>query len=217
MASNKKAPITKKIILISIAIFLADASHSTVIPIFPGYAQEIGASLSTLGSYGSISAIAMLLLSIPLGRLSDRFGRKRMILIGMFIYTFGTFLCYLAQDIIQLIVFRAIQGAGAYSSILQAMIGDHFRKENKHGKGMSLFSVSMTCGYFGGIIIGGYISNFLGFRTIFLFSTGLGIISALLFITLVKEPKNSELNGNNEKQDFKLFKKDEIMVKAILE
>jgi MFS family permease len=112
-------------------------------------------------------------------------------------------------------LFRAIQGAGAYSSILQAMIGDHFRKDNKHGKGMSLFSVSMTCGYFGGIIIGGYISTFLGFRMIFLFSTLLGIISVFLFITLVKEPNrpnNSRMNNNNEKSKSTLVKMDELQI-----
>jgi len=82
------------------------------------------------------------------------------------------------------------------------------------GKGMSLFSVSMTCGYFGGIIIGGYISTLLGFRMIFLFSTVLGIVSAILFITLVKEPNsphNSKKN-NNENSKFELFKKDDLKV-----
>ena len=183
-----------------------------------GLPQFVISLAGTLTSYGliiGVYSITQAILQWPMGTMGDKFGRKRMILIGMFVYIFGTFLCYLAQDIIQLIVFRAIQGAGAYSSILQAMIGDHFRKDNKHGKGMSLFSVSMTCGYFGGIIIGGYISNFLGFRTIFLFSTGLGIISAILFITLVKEqniPNNSKLTKNNGQKDFKLFKKNDINI-----
>ncbi len=181
----------------------------------PHFVISLAGTLTSYGIIIGVYSITQAILQWPMGTMGDKFGRKRMVLIGMFIYTFGTFLCYLAQDIIQLIIFRAIQGAGAYSSILQAMIGDHFRKDNKHGKGMSLFSVSMTCGYFGGIIIGGYISSFLGFRTIFLFSTGLGILSAILFITLVKEhnsPNNSKINSNNEKQEFKLFKKKDINI-----
>jgi MFS family permease len=85
-SSGGKEGLNRKVALLSLAIFLADASGSTVIPIFPGFAQGIGASLSMLGSYGSVAAIAMLLLSLPFGRLSDRLGRKRMMTPGLVIF-----------------------------------------------------------------------------------------------------------------------------------
>jgi len=75
------------------------------------------------------------------------------LLIGITLYIIGTFLCYFAQDIPQLIIFRAIQGAGAYTSILQAMIGDLFKK-GRYGKGMGFYSLSMNSGYFVGIVLG---------------------------------------------------------------
>ncbi len=58
--------------LICIAIFFADASHSLVIPIFPAFAQEHGASLIMIGLYGSAIGVAMALLSVPIGSISDR-------------------------------------------------------------------------------------------------------------------------------------------------
>jgi len=67
-SSGVNGGLNRKVALLSLAIFLADASQSTVMPIFPGFAQGIGASLSVLGSYGSVAAIAMLLLSLPFGR-----------------------------------------------------------------------------------------------------------------------------------------------------
>jgi len=60
MADKQNRGITREIMLLSLAIFFADASHSTVIPIFPGFAQKVGASLSMLGSYSSVAAFTML-------------------------------------------------------------------------------------------------------------------------------------------------------------
>ena len=88
-------------------------------------------------------------------------------MIGIFIYIFGTFLCYFATNIAELMIYRAIQGAGAYSSILQAVMGDMYRKEEQ-GKGMALYSLTISLGFFAGTIIGGYFTYYYGFRSIFL-------------------------------------------------
>ncbi|GAI71819.1 unnamed protein product, partial [marine sediment metagenome] len=102
---------------------------------------------------------------------------------------------FIAQDITQLIIFRAIQGAGAYSSILQAIIGDIYEKE-EHGKGMGLLALSMSLGYFGGIVIGGYISSYLGFRNIFSITGILTIISGVVMIIFLKEKGNKMVKSD---------------------
>ncbi|TFG27273.1 MAG: MFS transporter [Promethearchaeota archaeon] len=170
----------------------------------PQFVLSLAGSLTSYGIIIGVFSITQAIFQFPMATASDRFGRKRMISIGLSIYIFGTFLCYLAQNLIQLIIFRAIQGAGAYSSILQAMIGDYYRKEQ--GKGMSLYSFSLLIGYFGGIIIGGYISYYLGFRTIFLISSILGMVSITLILIFLKDPKNIliDFNSNEEKNINKL-------------
>ena len=164
----------------------------------PQFVLSLAGSLTSYGIIIGVFSITQAIFQFPMATASDRFGRKRLVAIGLSIYIFGTFLCYLAQNLIQLIIFRAIQGAGAYSSILQAMIGDYYRKEQ--GKGMSLYSFSLLLGYFGGIIIGGYISYYLGFRTIFLISSMLGTVSITLILIFLKEPKNvsTDFNSNLE-------------------
>jgi MFS family permease len=155
----------------------------------PDFVISLAGSLTSYGIIIGVYSITQAIFQFPISAASDKIGRKLLVIIGTIVYIIGTFLCYFAQNIIQLILFRAVQGAGAYSSILQAMVGDYYKK--KHGKGMAFFSFSMTLGFFGGIIIGGYISNYLGFRMIFLISTILGIISLLMIVFFVKDNKNT--------------------------
>ncbi|MFW9951338.1 MAG: MFS transporter, partial [Candidatus Thorarchaeota archaeon] len=126
--------------------------------------------------------------------------------------------------IYQLIVYRALQGIGAYTSILQAIIGDTFNKE-QHGRGMGYYSLAMNIGYFGGIVVGGYISSYLGFRNIFSISGFLIIIIAFFLFLVLKDDdrKNSvnndidtskmSLNLNNVKL---LFKKNQFKLSVLL-
>jgi MFS family permease len=142
----------------------------------------------TLAAYGIVVGMFSLTQSIfqfPIAAASDKLGRKIMIIISIFIYIIGTFLCYFAQNIIELIIFRAIQGVGAYSSIIQAMIGDYYRKQ--HGKAMALYTLSITMGFFLGFIIGGYVAFYLGSKSIFLIAGILAIISLIIVIIFLKD------------------------------
>ena len=162
----------------------------------PDFVLSLAGTLTSYGIIIGVFSITQAIFQFPMARASDKIGRKVMIIIGTLIYIIGTFLLFFAQNVLQLIIFRAVQGAGAYSSILQVMVGDYYKK--KHGKGMAFFSFSMTLGFFGGIIIGGYISNYLGFRIIFLISTLLGIFSLLMIIFFVKEQHNSNKTQNSD-------------------
>jgi MFS family permease len=190
MVSNKNGLITKKIILISVAIFLADASHSTVMPIFPGYAQKIGASLSTLGSYGSVSAFTMLLLSIPLGRLSDRYGRKKMIIPGLLLFIIVPISYTIVKLPIHLYPIRLFLGIG-----LGLIFGNGFllmtestNPENRNiAQGM--YMTSMGLGFTLGPLLGGYTAKLYGPELSFMVSSGFAVLSFILFY-FVDEKQN---------------------------
>lgn len=158
----------------------------------PNFVLSIAGTLSAYGIVVGVFNLSQSIFQFPIATLSDKkVGRKNMIIICIMIYSIGTFLCYMAQDIIQLILFRAIQGIGAYSAIIQAMIADNYRKEKEHGKGMALYSFSITVGFFGGFIIGGYVSYYLGARSIFLIAGILSIISLVIILILLKDPQKS--------------------------
>ena len=170
----------------------------------PSFVESIAGSLTSYGIIIGIFSVTQSLLQYPYAAISDKIGRRKVVLFGMLIYLVGTFLCFTAQSVIQLIIYRAIQGAGAYTSILQAVIGDIYKKD-QHSKGMGYYSIYMNVGYFLGFIIGGYIASFLGFRSIFLIQ-GLLICFSILFIFFVLKTndKSETIEDKNKNLDFNL-------------
>ena len=187
--SSIKKGMNREVILISLAIFFADASHSTVIPIFPGFAQRLGATLSVLGSYGSVSALTMLLLSLPLGRFSDKYGRKLMILPGLILFIIVPLSYLLASNPIHLYPIRMLLGLGVgliFSNgfLLMTEVTDPEIRSTAQG----MYMTSMGIGFTIGPLIGGYTAKYYGSNISFLISAAFGACS-LLLILLVKEKK----------------------------
>ena len=105
-----------------------------ILPVFALYAEHLpGGSDHTLiglalGAYGLTQA----LLQIPFGWLSDRWGRKRTIYLGLLIFAAGSFVAAVAQSIYMVILGRVIQGAGAISAAVMALLADLTREEQSH-------------------------------------------------------------------------------------
>ncbi len=163
----------------------------------PSFILNLAGSLISYGLVIGIFNITQAIFQFPISSLSDKYGRRTLVLIGMVVYIIGTLLCFIATDIVQLLIFRAIQGAGAYSSILQAVVGDTYRKEEQ-GKGMALYSLTISLGYFVGTAGGGYFTFYFGFRSVFLITAILTLISAILILIFLKSPKKQEIMENAE-------------------
>ena len=184
------------VFVLLIGNFFRNLGSSIVQVGLPSFILSLSGTLVSYGLVISIFSLTQAIFQLPFAFSSDKYGRRKIIMIGFTIYIIGTFLCFYAQTFIQLIMFRAIQGAGAYSSILQAMIGDYYRRE-EHGKGMAYYSFSLSLGFLGGIVLGGYISYFFGFRVVFLFSGILTIVSAVLILFFFKDLRSMNHNGDN--------------------
>ncbi|MFW9948637.1 MAG: MFS transporter [Candidatus Thorarchaeota archaeon] len=200
--------IKKRAKLLLFVVLMAVAFRSLGMSIvdigLPSFVLSLAGSLTSYGIIIGIFSITQSIFQFPYAYASDKFGRRKIVIIGIGIYILGTFLCFTAQNVIQLIFYRAIQGIGAYTSILQAIIGDIFEKE-RQGMGMGYYSLAMNIGYFGGIVIGGYISNYLGFRSIFSISGILIIIIAFfLFIVLKADNRKDSSNFNIDTKKMSL-------------
>lgn len=189
--------------VILMGVFFRNLGISVVNIGLPSFIIDLSGTLTAYGIVIGIFSVTQSVFQFPFAAASDKYGRRLVVLIGLIIYIIGTFLCFIAQDIVQLIIFRAIQGAGAYTSILQAVIGDIYEKE-EHGKGMGLYALSMSLGYFGGIVIGGYISSYLGFRNIFSISGILTIISGVVMIIFLKEKGNKKVKADLENPKMRI-------------
>ncbi|MBD3195185.1 MAG: MFS transporter [Candidatus Lokiarchaeota archaeon] len=201
MQKEFKSPIKKigkhaRVLLISVllAVSFRSIGFSVVDIGLPNFILELSGSLISYGLVKGIFSVMQSIFQFPVAAASDKYGRKYIIIIAMGVYTLGTFLSFTAQNITQLFLYRAIQGAGAYTSILQAIISDIYEEE-QHGKGMGYYSLSMNVGYFGGIVLGGYISSYLGFRNIFSISGFLILISAIFLILVFRHTDTENIVG----------------------
>ncbi|MFH0849387.1 MAG: MFS transporter [Candidatus Bathyarchaeota archaeon] len=183
--------VTRDVALVSVAIFFLDASHSTVIPLFPGFARGIGASLSVLGSYDSVSAVFMFLLAIPLGRLSDRLGRKRMIIPGTLLFILVPLSYILATGPLQLYPIRVGLGLGlglvfGNGFLLMSEVAEPGFRNTAQG----IYMTSMGLGFTLGPLIGGFTAKLYGAETSFMISSALGV-AGLLVLSLVRERRGA--------------------------
>lgn len=132
-----------------------------------------------LTSYIVTNAVAM-----PItGWLADRIGHHRLFIISTFLFIVTSLLCGLSQNLFQMVVFRALQGvAGAFLfPLAQALMLD-ISKPSKHGDMMAILGLGTILGPVMGPVIGGWLTQNLDWRWVFLVNLPLGVIALLVLI-----------------------------------
>ncbi|MCS3924365.1 putative MFS family arabinose efflux permease [Methanosalsum natronophilum] len=175
----------KQMLLLSLGttcIFLALLS---LIPLLPPISEELAISKAELGWVAGIFMICMALFQIPFGVLSDKFGRKPMLIIGLLIFSSGVFMLSKSSTFAALLFARAISGIGAaiFFTTSFTMIGDMYRL-NERGQAMGILAIATGFGTVLGYSFGGVIGDLYGWRMVFLWLSGFSIIICLLFFFL---------------------------------
>eukprot|EP01037_Dinobryon_pediforme_P019294 gene19294-19689_t len=104
-----------------------------ILPVFAVHARTLpgGESAALVGLAMGMYGLAQSFGQIPFGMASDKFGRKPVIVLGLVLFALGSFVAAAAHDVTWIIVGRAIQGAGAISAAVTAMIADSTREEHR--------------------------------------------------------------------------------------
>ncbi len=166
-----------------LAIFSSTISKSPVLPLF---ATHLGAGPSGVGMVAAVSAFTGIIASIPAGMLSDRWGRKRMLLISSVVFATAPFLYLFITNIWQLALVRFYHGfaTALFVPVSMAMISDLYHKER--GEKLGWFSTSTLLGRFAAPLAGGtFLSLFaahpdLSFRAVYL-ACGTAGAAAMVF------------------------------------
>jgi DHA2 family multidrug resistance protein len=141
-----------------------------------------------LTSYIVASAIA-----IPItGWLADRVGRKRLFVWSVIAFTAASVMCAMAQNMAQMVAFRAIQGvSGAFLvPIAQAVMFD-MNPPEKHPRAMAMFGMGVMIGPILGPVLGGWLTENFNWRWVFLVNLPVGIVSTLLLIRYMPRTERS--------------------------
>ncbi|WP_303861253.1 MFS transporter [Alkalibaculum bacchi] len=152
---------------------------------YMGTYLKIGSSLVNWITSSTILAIAMF--TLPMGKLSDMIGRKKLMLIGAIISTISTFMCALSQSIYFLLVFRVLEGIGCamISTAIVSIVCAAY-PPNERGKALGINVACVYIGLSAGPIIGGAILNFTSWRGIFLFPIPIGFLLIFLLIRVLR-------------------------------
>ena len=157
-----------------------------IAPILPLYAETFAASGVEIGLVFAAFSISRALLGPFVGRLSDRIGRKYLMLVGLAIYATVSMLYGAVGSLLQLGVLRFIQGIGSVMilPLAQAYVGD-MTPRGKEGRYMNAFYASQFFGIAFGPLLGGTIGSRWGYETAFYVMGGLTILSFLLVLITV--------------------------------
>lgn len=159
-----------------------------ILPVFAVHAKSLpGGDSATLaglalGIYGLTQSFGQ----IPFGIASDKYGRKRIIVIGLILFALGSLIAAAATDIVWVIVGRAVQGAGAISAAVTAFIADATREEHRT-KAMAMVGGSIGLTFAASLIASPLLYSAIGMSGIFLLIGGLSLLAILVVLFVVPD------------------------------
>ncbi len=159
-----------------------------LIPVFTVFAAELTDATPVLigfalGSYG----LSQALLQIPFGLLSDRFGRKPLLTIGLLLFAMGSLIGALSHSIYLVIFARILQGTGAIGSVLIALLAD-LTPDEQRTKAMAIIGITIGLSFSLAMILSPLLTAYFGLAGIFYLTTALALAGLFLLHMVIPNP-----------------------------
>jgi len=190
-------------VLVTIAIMVSTIMQvldTTIVNVaLPHMRAALGASDETI-SWVLTSYILAAAIAIPItGWLADRIGTRRLLLISVFLFVIASVLCGIAQNLPEMVLFRALQGVGGafIGPLAQSLLLD-INRPSQHAKAMSVYGMGVMIGPIMGPIAGGWLTEWIDWRWCFFVNVPFGIACLFgLYALLPEKPL--------KRRDFDLF------------
>ncbi len=186
-------------------IFMTAFGFGVILPILPFYALAHGAEPYMLGMLTATFAAMSLLFSPIMGKLADRYGRKRILLLGTLGFVFGYLLFAFTNSLEMAFVGRAIEGISA-SAIFPACLSllSDFTTHAQRSKAMNMVSMSFSLGFIMGPAFGGLAAG-ISVQVAFLLCAALAALNFLCVWRFVREPQEAPSSRDIPAQEISLL------------
>lgn len=169
-----------------------------LIPIFSVYAKDLaGGTPVLIGLALGIYGLSQAALQIPLGLLSDRYGRKPILVIGLSLFIIGSIAGALSTSIYGIIIARTLQGTGAIGSVLIALLAD-LTPDELRTKSMAMIGASIGISFMLAMILSPIIVHIAGLAGIFYLTAIFGIIALLILYGVIPTPRKEPFHADSE-------------------
>jgi EmrB/QacA subfamily drug resistance transporter len=177
---------------ISIGIFMSTLDASVVNISLPTITQALSAHLKAVAWVVMGYLIVITGCLMLMGRLADLFGQKKIYLFGLFTFTLGSALCGFSPTVHVLIASRMVQGFGASAlmAIGPAIVATAFPEKGR-GQALGIIGSVVSVGFIAGPLIGGFLVEHLGWRSIFFVNLPIGVIGILFSSRLLESSRVS--------------------------
>ncbi len=175
------------IALVSIT-FIGPLSIHLFIPAMPAVKEAFGVSTGIAQLTLSLGMLSMACFTVAYGGLSDRFGRKRVLLSGLVLFTCGAATCMVAANMPMLLAGRILQGAGCGVVLARAIARDVYG-QGRVAQVIAYLTVAYVLGPMIAPPIGGHLTVLFGWRALFVFASAVGLVVILAVAFAVQETR----------------------------
>jgi predicted MFS family arabinose efflux permease len=169
-----------------------------IMPVMSLFAEQMeGATPTLIGLAIGIYGMSQAVLQIPFGLVSDRVGRKKIIVFGLLLFCLGSVIAALSTGIYGIVLGRAVQGSGAIAAPVMALLAD-LTQEVHRTKAMALIGASIGVSFGVAIAAGPFIAGLIGIHGIFWLIAVLSLLAILVVIFLVPQPQQSKKHRDAE-------------------
>ncbi|OQX11175.1 MAG: MFS transporter [Desulfobulbaceae bacterium A2] len=169
-----------------LSVYIALLGIGIIVPVMPVYAVSLGATGFTLGLIIAAFSVSRGLCQPFFGSLSDRFGRKLFLVLGLLVYALVGLAIPQATSLTGLIAIRALHGVGSAMIVPVAMayVGDH-APDGQEGRNMSLLNIAIFSGMGSGPLLGGICVDLWGMQAAFYAMAGMSGLALVLVLRLL--------------------------------
>jgi EmrB/QacA subfamily drug resistance transporter len=185
------------LIAVSVATFMLLLDITVVNVALPSIREDLGASFTDLQWVVDAYALTLAALVLTAGSLADRLGRRRLFAGGLAIFSAASLLCALAPDPTFLNLARAFQGVGgaAMFAVSLALVAQEFPAGRERGTAMGLYGATIGVAVAIGPLVGGALTDSLGWESIFYLNVPIGIAAIAVTYLKLRESRDPNATG----------------------